>query len=110
MRVGIPFYKPVKQREEAFGRSDELNDILQNASWQLGGAPAVVAVEAPAALDAHLQGVSNSTQLFCQTSQALSSHAVSLETNIHKHAWLRMGSTFHPLLSPNPSEEGSDGF
>lgn len=73
-------YKPVEQAEEASGRRDELYDVLQNASRQLGGAASVVAVVAPAALDGHRQGVGDDAQLFCQTAQVLSSHAVSLKT------------------------------
>lgn len=61
----VPFYKPVEQREKAFSRCDEFNDDVQNPSGHLGGAPTIVAIEAPAALNARLQRVGNSGQLLC---------------------------------------------
>lgn len=58
---------PVEQSEESLGRGDDLHDNLQDAGWQGGGAASVVAVPAPAALDARHQRVGNGAQLLRQT-------------------------------------------
>lgn len=94
MHSRLALYKPVEQAEEASGRSDELYDVLQDASWQLGGAPSVIAVVAPTTLDGYRQGVGNDAQLFCQTAQVFSSHAISLKTT-HTKTHTCNGRTGH---------------
>lgn len=52
--------------------------MLQDAGRQLGGAAAVVAVDAPAALDAHLESVGHAAQLLRQVAQALAAYTIHL--------------------------------
>lgn len=100
-----PPYKPVEQREESFGRGDELHHDLQNGSGQPGGAASVVGVEAPAGLDALLQGLGNGAQLPRQTVQVLASYAIRLEstheTNTSTHNFIKVYSKYYQRIIQN---------
>ena len=76
---------PVEQREEAFGRTDEIKDGMQHVGRQLGGA--LPGVDPPALLDAHLEGVRHRAQLLRQALQTLPCHTIGLETHTHTHTY-----------------------